>query len=116
MKKLLVILPLLLVSCNAENTNTPLGWCIKDISQTKFQYTYEELESNYEININWYKDATAKYYIITTYVLYSVPANRLTETKYYCEIIYNKKVNENRLKAKDIYQINKEICYEVNYY
>ena len=112
MKKILLLLPLLLVSCNDIDARSPLKWCVDNITTEKIQYTYEEVFANYEYEIVGYENPVRKDYIIT---VYTYPNNRdLLETRWYCEIIY-KKVDREKIKKDEIYYLGKDKLYESNY-
>ena len=114
--KKLLLLPLLalcLTSCifPQDGDKTPLGWCLWEISKHQgydnYAYTCQEIKTyNLEEN-HKYEYALEKCYIIITY---SYPL----KTEWFCEIEY-KNVSKRYLNEKEVYYIDCDVLYEVNY-
>lgn len=106
---LLSIATICLCSCSNEEKRTPLGWCVWEIQThegyEECTYTYQEIEpKTYKLESKNALDC----YIITTYT-------EELRSEWYCFVEYNKKNPMRYLSAKDIYSIDCDLVWEINY-
>lgn len=114
MKKLLSLVLLsiataCLCSCSNEEKRTPLGWCVWEIQThegyEECTFTYQEIEpKSYKLESKNALDC----YIITTYT-------EELRGEWLCYVEYNKKAIEKYLTAKDVYSIDCDLVWEINY-
>lgn len=113
MKKLLLLLlfsALCLTSCAKVGDKTPLGWCLWEIRkhegyQDAYVYTYEE--PHYPIDEEYTGNNSINVYIITTYT------DEL-RTEWFCFIEYKNTIKK-YLNENDIYLIDCDVVWEINY-
>lgn len=106
---LLSIAAICLCSCSNEEKRTPLGWCVWEIQKHEgyedCMFTYQDLlPQNYKLESKNALDG----YVITAYT-------EELRGEWCCFVEYNKKTSMRYLAERDIYSIDCDLVWEINY-